>query len=373
MSRAFALEHPGERALGALDRLGDRHDVVADAERLGAGGGVGERLVRGEAIRQHDRVDAFGAERVDGDCRAEGRVDPAGEAEHHPRKPIVLDIVAQAEHTGRIVGLVALLDNFKRALDAAPTLIGPLPDSARHHGAKGWQLNGEAAIGVERERGSLEHDLVLPAEHVEIDERQAALDHPRHGHVLANRKLVALIGRGVADEQDLAAGLEDAFDWVGAPDVLANRHANADAAKDDRPRRRAGREHPLLVEYAVVRQVDLEPHRLDPALVQQRHRIVQLAGLDPRQAGEDRRTPVRRLARQLLAGGPAGLLEGGLQHQVLGRITGEEELRRHHEIGPEGRRLRARLAQAIAVACDVSDDESDLCERDDEAVCGFEH
>ena len=100
---------------------------------------------------------------------------------------------------------------------------------------------------------------------------------------------------------------------------------------------------------------------------------MQLAGLDPGQADEDRRAPVRRLARELLAGGAAGLLEGGLQHQVLGRVAGEVELRRHHEVGAEGGRLRARLAQPVAVAGDVADDEGDLREGDDEAVCGRGH
>ena len=45
----------------ALDRLGDRHDVVAEAQRLSALGGVGERFVRGEAVGQHHRMHARSA------------------------------------------------------------------------------------------------------------------------------------------------------------------------------------------------------------------------------------------------------------------------------------------------------------------------
>ena len=281
---------------------------------------------------------------------------------------MLLDIVAQAQHAGRIIGLVALLDDLARALDAAPALVAALPDRARDHRAKGRKLDGEAAVGVERERGALEHELVLPADHVEIDQRQAALDHARHRDVLADDELVALIGRGVADEQDLAAGLEDALDRVRPPDVLADRDADPDAAKDDRPRRRAGDEHPLLVEHAVVRQVDLEPHRLDAALVEERHGVVQPAFLDPGQADEHRRPAVRGLARELLAGGAARLLEGGLQHQILGRVAGEVKLRRHDEVGAEASRFPPRLAQPVTVAGDVADDERDLREGDDEAV-----
>ena len=125
-------------------------------------------------------------------------------------------------------------------------------------------MRAEAAVGVERERAAVEDELVLAADHVEIDEREAALDHPRDRDVLADGELVALIRRGVGNEQDLAAGFEDAFDRVRPPDVLADRNPDPDAAKHDRPRRRPGRKHPLLVEDAVVGQIDLEPDRLDP-------------------------------------------------------------------------------------------------------------
>ena len=234
-------------------------------------------------------------------------------------------------------------------------------------------MRAEAAVGVERERSAVEYEFVLAADHVEIDERQAALDDARNGDVLANGELVALVRRGVADQQDFAAGFEDAFDRVGAPDVLADRHADAHAAKHDRPRRRPGRKHPLLVEDAVIRQIDLEPHRLDPPAVEERHGVIELAVLDPGQADQRRRPAVGGVARELLAGRAAGLLERGLQHQVLGRIAGEIELRRHHDVGAERRGLRARLAQPVAVARDVADDRGDLRQRDDEAVDGGGH
>ena len=308
------------------------------------------------------------AQRVDRHRRAQSRIDAARQAEHDAGKAVVLDIVAQAHDAGRIVRFVALLDHLARTLDAAPARVAPLPDRARHHRAEGGQLRAEAAVGVERERAAVEHELVLSADHVEIDERQAALDDARHGDVLANGELVALVRRGVGDEQNFAARFEDAFDRVGTPDVLADRNADAHAAKHDRPRRRARREHALLVEDAVIGQIDLEPHRLDPPAIEQRHGVIELAVLDPGQADQRRRPAVGGVARELLAGRPAGLLERRLQHQILGRIAGEIELRRHHDVGPEGRGLLARFAQPVAVARDVADDRRDLGERDDEAV-----
>ncbi len=100
---------------------------------------------------------------------------------------------------------------------------------------------------------------------------------------------------------------------------------------------------------------------------------MQFAVLDPGQAEEHGRSAVRRLPRQLFAGGAAGLLEGGLQHQILRRIAGEVELRRQHEVGAESGGLGARLSDAIAIARDVADDRRDLRERDDEAIGGRGH
>ena len=229
-------------------------------------------------------------------------------------------------------------------------------------------MGAEAAVGVERETRAVEHELVLAANHVEIDERQTALDHARYGDILANGELVALIRRGVGDEKNLAARLEYAFDRIRPPDILADRDADAHAAKHDRTGRRPRREHPLLVEDAIVGQIDLEPDRLDPPAVEERHGVMELAVLDPGQADQRRRPAVGGQARELVAGCPARLLERRLQHQVLGRIAGKVEFRRHHDVGPERRRLLARSSQPVAIARDVADDRGDLGERNDEAV-----
>ncbi len=101
---------------------------------------------------------------------------------------------------------------------------------------------------------------------------------------------------------------------------------------------------------------------------------MQLAILvDPGQADQRRRAAVGSVARQLLAGRSAGLLERGLQHQILGRIAGEVEFGRKQEVGAESGGLLARLAQPVPVAGDVTDNRGDLGERNDEAVRGGRH
>ena len=99
-----------QRGLEAFDRRGDRHDVVLDAERLRDRGGILERVLRGVAIRQHHGAHAFAPSASTAIAAHSARVDAAREAEHHALEAVLVDIVAQAEHAGRIVGLVVLLD-----------------------------------------------------------------------------------------------------------------------------------------------------------------------------------------------------------------------------------------------------------------------
>ena len=90
-------------------------------------------------------------------------------------------------------------------------------------------------IGVERERRAVEHQFVLAADLVEIDQRQPALgdagDRDRQPQIV----LVARIGRAVRHDQDFRAGLGEAFDDVFVffgflqPDVLADGNADPDA------------------------------------------------------------------------------------------------------------------------------------------------
>ena len=91
---------------------------------------------------------------------------------------------------------------------------------------------------------------------------------------------------------------------------------------------------------------------------------------DPRRADEHRRAAVGGLARQRLDRRAAGGLERRLEHQILGRIAGDEQLREHDEVGAVGGRLRASAAHLFGVAGDVADGGIELGERDGEAVGG---
>ncbi len=232
------------------------------------------------------------------------------------------------------------------------------------------KLEGERAVGIEAERTAVEHDLVLSADGVEIDQRQAALDHARDRDVEPHLRLVAMVGRAVRHQQDLAAGLRDAFDDVRPPDVLADRNTDAHALEHDRARHWPRRKHPLLVEHAVVRQIDLVARRSDLAAFKVEIGVVELAVVHPGHADQHGRTVVRRLARERFDRRPARRLEGGLEYEVLGHVARDEQLGENNEIGALLFRLRARLAHFLRVAGDIADSRIELRERDGEAVGG---
>ena len=132
--------------------------------------------LRGEARRQHHAAHAFGSERIDGDRRRQRRIDAAGEPEHDAGEAVLGDVVAQPEHSGDVVFALAVVRraappgrrrNASRRRCAASA--GRAPASV-----EGRELNASARSAFKHERAAVEHELVLPADLVDVDERQAA-------------------------------------------------------------------------------------------------------------------------------------------------------------------------------------------------------
>src|SRR5208283_3965953 len=96
------------------------------------------------------------------------------------------------------------------------------------------------------------------ADLVQINQRQFAFAHARNRNLQAFVVLAAPIRRTVRHDEKLGTGLGETFDDLRAPDVFADRHADAHATKDDRPRRPPRGEDALFVEDAVIRQIDFE-------------------------------------------------------------------------------------------------------------------
>src|SRR5258705_12462125 len=71
----------------------------------------------------------------------------------------------------------------------------------------GRQLNGETGIRVEHERRTVEHELVLATDLIEIDERQPGFREPRDGYIHAQIRLWPVERRTVRRKQDLSPRL----------------------------------------------------------------------------------------------------------------------------------------------------------------------
>ena len=83
-------------------------------------------------------------------------------------------------------------------------------------------------------RRAVKHLIVLPADHVQIDQRQPRLDHARDHQVQPQVRLAAVIGAAIGHQQDLGPGLLQRLGHIGMPGILADRRADAHAIDHDR-------------------------------------------------------------------------------------------------------------------------------------------
>ena len=226
----------------------------------------------------------------------------------------------------------------------------------------------ETAIGVQYKRGAIEHQFILAADLIEIDEWKSCFRDARDGNVHAPVHLRPIERRAVGRDQNFSAAFGETFDYVVFPDVFANRHANAHAFEIDRPRHRAGGEHALFIEHAVVRQICLVADGFDLAAVDQHRRIIKRALVGPDGAGQDSGAGTKRF-RKLFDGIARRFLKRGLQYQILRRIAGDKQLRQDDEVRAKSRRGVARRDELGDVASDVANYRVQLRERDFE-MCG---
>jgi hypothetical protein len=276
-------------------------------------------------------------------------------AEDDTVEAVLVDVVARA-HQQRLVNARGLGGNrrdlARRDLDAVGAAL-ELDDVEPL--AEGRRSESDLTLGVERDRAAVEHELVLTADHVQIDDRQACLGDALGEQRLALALLGDMIGRAVADEDDLGAGRAHRSAGLGLPNILTDRQAQLHTAELDDRRAAAGREIALLVEHGVVRQHDLAVPRDDLLVIEERGGIV------------DRRAVVLRKAH---VGGDAldalsQALERGLdpqphaamEQQILGRIAAQGQLREDHEVAVE---LVARTCGSLEHSLGIGADRTDV-------------
>ena len=128
----------------------------------------------------------LGPQRIDGERRDDGRINAARQAEDDARKAVLVDIVAKTQRQPAIERAHAVIRRSHLAGQRRHTkILADTDDRGRLREA--GEMRGQLAIGVQSERGTVIDQLVLPADHIHIDERKLGFMHTadsmRHARV----------------------------------------------------------------------------------------------------------------------------------------------------------------------------------------------
>ena len=179
-----------------------------------------------------------------------------------------------------------------------------------------------------------------------------------------------VVGRRVEHQQDLGALGSRELRRLRLPKILADEHADAEAAKIHHRGLRARGEPSLLVEHAVVGQTGLAVAQLLTTRVVERRGVEEplagVLGMPDQDRGAARGIGTRR--REACERGLDLLAEPPMEEQVLRGIPREREFRRDQKISARGTRGLSGSEHAVSVARDIADQEIRLGEREAQRV-----
>ena len=201
----------------------------------------------------------------------------------------------------------------------------------------------------------------MTANLIGVKHRQFRQHHLLENNLISPVHLGTVIRRAIGHKKKFGSAFGKRFRHAEiAPDILADRNADAHAPKIDRSRQRPGLEHALFIELAIIGKIDLEPLGKHLAAIQHHDRIMQTAFPPQRRSNDDTRPAIRRIGGQFAHGFFTGFNEGRLQHQILRRITGNEQLCEQDEIGLHLGGLRASRASLSQISGDIAHDGIEL-------------
>ena len=331
-------------------RAGDRHRIQPAAQSPRHLPRILQRHGRGELGWQHHAAHIFRPQSIHRNRRTNRRIDPAGQAQQRLGEPGFAHVIAQSHHTGAVVRLPHHR-NFGDLAGVRPPPLSPAPKRHQHHRlVKLRQLRHQSPAGVQHHRRPVEHLIILPADHVEVDQRQPRLHHPRHHQVQPQVRLAPVIRRAIRHQQDLRPRLGQCLCHIRVPGILADRRPDPHAAHHIRPMHIGRGKHPPLIKHRIVRQVVLQHPRTHPAALEHVIAVVQPPTVPHRPANPQRRA-IGTVHRQRLQRRNRRRHEGRLQDQVLRLIPGDEHLGQRHHVGPRRAPLGPRLARQCSVPC----------------------
>ena len=151
---------------------------------------------------------AIRAERIDGNRQRQRRVDAARKSHRDAGEAVLVDVVAHAQRERAIDAF--LIAELRR--DVAGDRNGDAAGVAIEFNQERALLEGRRALhdiggGIHHEGVAVEDQLVLPADHVQVHERQLHIQHRVARDAFALPLLVQLIGRGVDHDEQFGAGI----------------------------------------------------------------------------------------------------------------------------------------------------------------------
>jgi hypothetical protein len=323
------------------------------------------------------------------------RVDPARDADDDLREAILLHVILEAEREREAHLLELRLERDtlrrehvvmgRRSFELDPGDVGSRLTRAIQlattdiaepstHGVgridvddeqvllKAGRARDDFARRVEDDGVAVEHELVLPADHVAEREVGARVACPRDQHLLALLGLsdVERRGREVHDELRPCES-EVGRRWAGLPDVFADRRPDVRRAELKQHEVTALGEVAMLVENAVVRKELLPVHGLHATFGTDHARVGQIP-VEPRCADERHETGRRRCDLVERLAGRAH--EAWPKEEILGWIAGCGELRKDDDVGSDAPGFREGVEDPRSIPAEVADHCVQLAESD---------
>ncbi len=272
-SRFVVSEERVERARHGGVTGVDGDNFETDAEILGKGAGVCEAVFGGVRAGHADADHVFFADGFDGDGGDESGINAAAETDQHAAKAALANIIACAENEGLKGGIV--IDDVVAVIIA---LIGAGVEENEIFFER-FGAGDDFAVRGHGEACAIEDELIVSADHVDVDEREAEALGGGAEDVFAFVTLADIPRRGVDGNDDLRAFVHEFFDWVAliaavlpelliVPAVFADGEGDFGAGQFEDFLRCARKEIAGFVEDVVVREQHFDLLKYDAAVLE---------------------------------------------------------------------------------------------------------
>ena len=229
----------GERVEVRLEDRLDRDDLVPVAERGGERRRVDEAAFGGIARRHGRREHAVAPERLDREARRERRIDAARQPEHRVGEAALARVVAQPEHERAPGGLLVRRARLaqERRRRRPRRLAGQRDVVHQEVLVEVGAAQHLRAVRRDADRVAVEHQLVVAADLIQIEEVPAVLHRLLSNQLPPDRRLLQRERAGGDVHEQVGSLVRQLAHRIAVvqaprpealvvPDVLADRHAD---------------------------------------------------------------------------------------------------------------------------------------------------